>query len=70
MEPTNSEGRQVTPDPQLLLLVSRWRVRAQELLAQAETMRDAEARQTMLEVAAKYERLARQTEQRARGDRT
>jgi hypothetical protein len=62
MEPTNSEDP-VTPDAQLLLLVSRWRARAQEVLAQAETMSNAEARQTMREIAAKYERLALQVEQ-------
>jgi len=63
MEPTKSEGRHVTPDPELLLLVSRWRARAQEVLAQAETMRDAGAQQTMREIAARYERLAQQVEQ-------
>jgi hypothetical protein len=63
MEPTNSADP-VTPDAQLLLLVSRWRARAQEILAQAETMSNAEARQTMREIAAKYERLAQQIEQR------
>jgi len=63
MEPTNTGVRQVTPDPELLLLVSRWRARAQEVLAQAETMRDAEARQMMQEIAARYERLAQQVEQ-------
>jgi len=65
MGPTNSQGRQVTPNPELLLLVSRWRARAQELLAQAETMRDAEARQKMIEVAASYERLAQRVERGA-----
>jgi hypothetical protein len=47
------------------LLVSRWRARAQEVLAQAETIRDADARQTMREIAEKYERLAQQVEQQA-----
>ena len=65
MEPTNTGVRQVTPDPELLLLVSRWRARAQEVLAQAETMRDADARQTMREIAARYESLAQRVEQRA-----
>ena len=59
--------RHVTRDPELLFLVSRWRARVQELLAQAETMRDAEARQMMQEIAAKYERLAQQVDQRASG---
>jgi DNA-binding ferritin-like protein len=45
------------------MLVGRWRARAQEVLAQAETMRDAEARQMMQEIAARYERLAQQVEQ-------
>jgi len=62
MEPTKSESRHVR-DPELLMLVGRWRARAQELLAQAETMRDAEARQMMQEIAARYERLAQQVEQ-------
>jgi hypothetical protein len=60
------ESRHVR-DPELLLLVSRWRARAQEVLAQAETMHDAGARQTMQEIAAKYERLAQQIEQQAGG---
>jgi hypothetical protein len=47
MQPNKSGDRHVTPDAELLLLVSRWRARAQEVLAQAETMRDADARQTM-----------------------
>ena len=63
MEPTKSEGRHVTSE--LLLLVSRWRARAQEVLAQAETMRDAEARQMMREIAARYEKLAQRVEQQA-----
>jgi hypothetical protein len=63
---TKGGDRQVTPDPALLSLVSRWRARAQEILAQAETMRDAEARQTMQEIAARYERLALRVEQRTR----
>src|SRR5215467_8407474 len=66
MAPTKSGDRQITPDPELLLLVSRWRARAQEILAQAETMRDAEARQTMREIAARYEKLALRVEQRTR----
>jgi hypothetical protein len=65
VEPTKSGGRHVTPDAELLLLVSRWRARAQEVLAQAETMRDADARQTMREIAARYESLAQRVEQQA-----
>jgi hypothetical protein len=64
MEPTKSEGRHVR-DPELLILVGRWRARAKELLTLADTMRDAEAQQTMREIAAKYERLAQRVEQRA-----
>jgi hypothetical protein len=62
-----SGGRHTTPDAELLLLVSRWRARAQEVLAQAETMRDADARQTMREIAARYERLAQQVSNRPAG---
>jgi len=39
---------------------------AQEILVQAETMGDAEARQTMREIAARYEKLALRVEQRTR----
>jgi hypothetical protein len=66
MGPTKGEDRQVTPDAELALLVSRWRVRAQEILAQAETMSDTDARQTMKEIAAGYERLAERVEQQTR----
>ena len=53
-------------DPELVLLISRWRARAVELLAQAEKIRDADARLTMHEVAAKYEILAQRVEQQIR----
>jgi hypothetical protein len=66
MAPIKSGDRQVTPDPELLLLVGRWRARAQEILAQAEAMRDTEARQTMREIAARYERLVLRVERRTR----
>jgi hypothetical protein len=66
MAPTKNADRQITPDPELLLLVGRWRARAREIVAQAETMRDAEARQTMREIATRYERLALRVEQRTR----
>jgi hypothetical protein len=72
VESTEDEDRHVrhpetrnVRDPEIRLLVIRWRARAQELLAEAETMHDAEARQTMREIAAKYERLAQQIEQQA-----
>ena len=64
-EPTETVVRHVTPDPELLLLVSRWRARAREVLAQAETMRDADAQQMMREIAARYESLAQRVEQQA-----
>ena len=47
-----------------MLLITQWRTRAQELLAKADAMVDAEARLTMREIAAKYEVLAQQVEQR------
>ncbi len=50
------------PDADPLLLVTRWRTRAEEILAQAETMTDANARQEMRETAAAYECLAAQFE--------
>src|SRR5258707_385599 len=68
VEPTKNEGRHVR-DPEIRVLVSSWRARAQELLSKAETMQDAEAQQTMREIAAKYETLAQQVEQQtARAD--
>jgi hypothetical protein len=66
MGPTKGEDRQVTPDAELVLLVSRWRARAQEILAQAETMSDTDARRTMKEIAAGYESLAQRVEQQTR----
>jgi len=39
------------------------RARAREVLAKAETMEDAEARQKMRDIAAAYERLARRLEE-------
>jgi hypothetical protein len=66
MGPAKGGDRQVTPDAELVLLVSRWRARAQEIRAQAEAMSDAEARQTMQEIAAGYERLAQRVEQQTR----
>ena len=63
MGSAKGEDRQVAPDGELAVLVSRWRARAREILAQAETMNDAEAKQTMQEIAAGYERLAQRVEQ-------
>jgi len=50
------------PDTKLLLLVRNLRSRAQEVLAQAEIMENAEAQQTMCDIAANYERLAQRLE--------
>jgi hypothetical protein len=41
-----------------LLLAAYWRDRAREALDRAETMRDAEARRMMREIAVQYEDLA------------
>jgi hypothetical protein len=67
VEPTKIETvvRLAAPDAKLRLLADRWRARAKEILLQAETMNDADARQKMLEVAASYERLAQRVEQRS-----
>ena len=58
MAPTKTVVRRVTPEPTLLLLASGLRARAKEILLRVETMKDADARQEMREVAAGYERLA------------
>jgi len=52
----------------LLLRARDLRARAREVLAKAETMQDADARQKMREVAAGYERLARRLEQESGGE--
>jgi hypothetical protein len=67
MEPAKVETvvRLATPDAKLRLLADRWRARAKEILLQAATMNDADARQKMLDVAASYERLAQRVEQRS-----
>jgi DNA-binding ferritin-like protein len=53
------------PNLKLLARVRDLRARAEEILAQAETMTDAEARDMMRAVAASYEKLARRLEQEA-----
>jgi hypothetical protein len=53
------------PDQRLLLLARESRDRAEELLAKAETFRDADAKQKMREIAVKYVKLAEQLEQAA-----
>jgi hypothetical protein len=49
-------------DANFLLLATRWRTRAEEILAQAEAVTDADALQEMRETAAAYEDLAAQLE--------
>ena len=51
------------PDLKLFGLASSLRARAEEVLAQAETMEDAGAKQKMRDVAANYEKLAQKLEQ-------
>jgi hypothetical protein len=53
------------PDHKLLAFASSLRARAEEVLAQAETMKDAGAKKKMRDVAASYEKLAQQLEQHA-----
>jgi hypothetical protein len=53
------------PDQKLLSLARELRARAQEVLAQAETYQDAQAREEMRGIAAKYEELARRLEMEA-----
>jgi hypothetical protein len=53
------------PDQKLLLLARDARDRAEELLAKAETFQDADAKQKMREIAAKYLELAERLEQAA-----
>ena len=53
------------PDHKLLALARDLRARAEEILAKAETMSDADAREMMYAVAARYVELARRVEQQA-----
>ena len=53
------------PDARLQSFAKNLRARAQEVLAQAEIMQDADAQQTMREIAARYERLAQRLEEKA-----
>jgi hypothetical protein len=53
------------PDEYLLLHVANLQARAQELLLRAETMRDADARLRIREIAAGYDKLAQRIEQRS-----
>ena len=54
------------PDGELLSLAMELRARGEEMLARAETFRDADVRQKMREIAAGYEKLAQRLEQHAR----
>ena len=59
---------QTPPDcvgPVFVSVAKDLRERAEEVLAQAETMKDAGAAQKMRDVAASYEKLAQQLEQHA-----
>lgn len=53
----------------LLLLARDLRARAREVLVKAETMKDADARREMREIAAGYERLAQRLEKASGGDK-
>jgi hypothetical protein len=55
-------------DAKLRLLVSGWRARAEEILAQVEIMQDASAQQMVREITARYKRLAQRVEEEARED--
>jgi len=54
------------PDLKLRSLARDLRARAKKVLAQAETMKDAEARRVMREISADYERLAQRIERASR----
>jgi hypothetical protein len=54
------------PDPLLLSLARDLRDRAEEILARAETFRDALAKQKMRKIAVKYDELAKRREQAAK----
>ena len=58
-------GAAQMPDYKLLALARDLRARVEEVLAKAETMSDADAREMMYAVAARYEALARRVEQQA-----
>jgi hypothetical protein len=56
-------GTRMIDDP------SHWRQRAQEARAEADKLGDASMKQTMLEIAASYERLAEIAERRTTAKR-
>ena len=53
------------PDQRLLFLARDARERSEEILAKAETFKDASAKKSMLEIAEKYLKLADQLENAA-----
>jgi hypothetical protein len=55
------------PDMQLLLFASELRTRAQEISVRASNTDDIETQGMMHELAASYQKLALQVEQRVRG---
>jgi hypothetical protein len=54
------------PDIQFLLLATELRTRAKEILVRAANTVDLDVKQTMCVVAADYQKLAKQAEQRLR----
>jgi hypothetical protein len=58
-------GAAQMPDHKLLALARDLRARAEEVLAKAEAMSDADAWEMMYAVAARYEALARRVERQA-----
>jgi hemerythrin-like domain-containing protein len=60
-----SLGGHLMANDEFLLRARDLRARAQEVLAKAETVQDAEARRIMLEIAERYIKLAERLEQAA-----
>ncbi len=56
------------PDNKLLSLARSLRARAEEVLLKAQAMTDADARQKMREVAARYEQLAKREDEAGADD--
>ena len=65
VRPQSDSKGALMPDANLLSLARDFRARAEEILARAETMHDADTRQKMREVAAGYEKLAHRVERRS-----
>jgi hypothetical protein len=53
------------PDKRILSLAREARERAEEILVKAETFQEAEAKQRMREIAAKYEEMTERLERAA-----